>query len=92
MAPAKEGNRTVIQALGTATGSHWGSHHLEVGQGDNPTTWRKAGTPARGQVRDGVLGTLTFQDFGKPGKWSIRVVAQDSKGLSRESRLTLTLQ
>jgi hypothetical protein len=88
----KEGNRVVLQALGTATGSHLGNYHLEVGQGDNPTSWRRAGKLTGGQVQDGVLGTLTFQDFGAPGRWTVRLVAQDSKGLTRESRAAMTLQ
>lgn len=92
LAPAKEGNQTVLQLFGTATGSHWGSARIEVGQGDNPTSWRQAGKPAGGQVKDSLLGTLALQDFGKPGRWTVRVVAEDSRGLSRESRLSLTLQ
>ena len=90
--PAKEGNRVVLQAAGTAMGSHWGSYYLEVGQGDNPTSWRRAGKLAGGQVQDGTLGALAFQDFGATGKWTVRLVAQDAKGLTRESRVGITLQ
>ncbi len=92
VAPAKEGNRTVLQLFGTASGSHWGEYRIEVGQGDNPTRWKPAGKLAGGQVTDGLLGTLASQDFGSAGRWTIRLVAQDKKGLTRESRLTLTLQ
>lgn len=92
VAPAREGGRTVIQVFGTAMGSHWGSYHLEVGQGENPTSWRKAGSVVGGQIRDNLLGTLTQGDFGGTGKWTVHLVAQDRKGLLRESRATLTLQ
>jgi subtilisin family serine protease len=92
LAPAKEGGRTVIQALGTAAGSDWGSYQIEVGEGDNPATWRRAGKLPGGQIKDGVLATLASQDFGKGGKWSVRVVAQERKGATRESRLSVTLQ
>jgi subtilisin family serine protease len=92
VAAVKEGNRVVLQASGTTAGSHWGNYHLEVGQGDNPTSWRRAGNLAGGQVRDGLLGTLAFQDFGAPGRWTVRLVAQDTKGLTRESRVSMTLQ
>jgi subtilisin family serine protease len=90
--PAKEGGRTVLQVFGTAAGSQLGSYHLEVAQGEKPTSWRNAGQVTGGQVRDNVLGTLTQSDFAGGGKWTVRLVAQDKKGLTRESRSTLTLQ
>lgn len=92
LAPAKEAGRTVIQAFGTVGGSHWGNYSLEVAESDNPTQWRKAGKLTGGQAKDAILGTLTSQDFGKPGKWTVRIVAQDGKGQSKESRLGFTLQ
>jgi subtilisin family serine protease len=92
VSPAKEGGRTVLQVFGTAAGSQLGSYHLEVAQGENPTSWRNAGQVTGGQVRDNVLGTLTQSDFAGGGKWTVRLVVQDKKGLTRESRSTLTLQ
>ena len=90
--PIKEGNRVILQASGTATGSHFGSYYIEVGQGDNPTSWRRAGKLTGGQVQDGPLATLAFSDFGAAGRWTLRLVAQDRKGLTRESRVAITLQ
>ena len=92
VAPGREGGRTVVQVFGTIMGSHLGSYHLEVGQGENPTTWRKAGQVAGKPVEDGQIGTLTQADFGSAGKWTIRLVAQDTKGKQRESRGTLTIK
>jgi len=92
ISPAREGGRTVLQLFGTATGSQWGSYRFEVGQGENPTSWRQAGSPTGGQVKDNILGTLTQADFGASGKWTVRLVAQDKKGLTRESRVSMTLQ
>lgn len=92
VAAAREGGRTVLQVFGTAEGSHWGSYHLEVGQGENPTSWKKAGQLTGGQVDDSVLGTLTRGDFGAAGKWAIRLVAEDRRGIVRESRTIFTLQ
>jgi subtilisin family serine protease len=92
VAPAREGGRTVVQAFGTVVGSHFGDYHLEVGQGENPTSWRNAGQVAGGQVKDNLVGTLTQGDFAGGGKWTVRLVAQDKKGMTRESRWLLTLQ
>jgi hypothetical protein len=92
VAAAREGGKTVLQVFGTAKGSHWGSYHLEVGQGENPTSWKKAGQLTGGQVDDSVLGTLTRGDFGAAGKWAIRLVAEDRRGIVRESRTVFTLQ
>jgi hypothetical protein len=92
VAAAREGGRTVLQVFGTAKGSHWGSYHLEVGQGETPTSWKKAGQLTGGQVDDSVLGTLTRGDFGAAGKWAIRLVAEDRRGIVRESRTIFTLQ
>jgi subtilisin family serine protease len=92
VAPAKETGRTIVQVLGTAAGSDWGNYRVEIGQGEDPATWRQAGKLAGGQVKDGLLGTLTQGDFGAGGKWSVRVVAQDKKGRTKESRTSITLQ
>jgi hypothetical protein len=92
VAPARDGGRTVIQAFGTVMGSDLASYRLEVGQGDNPTNWRQAGKLEGGQMKDKLLGTLTQGDFGGGGKWTIRLVATDKKGMTRESRTNLTLQ
>jgi len=92
LAPGRQGNQPVIEAFGTAGGSHFGDYRIEVGEGENPAQWRRGGKPAGGQIKDGRLGILTAQDFGKAGKWSIRIVAQDDKGQRRESRIGFTLQ
>ena len=92
VAPAREGGRTVLQVMGRAQGSHLRSYRIEVGEGEKPTEWRGAGKLVGGQVEDGLLGTLTQSDFGGGGKWSVRLVAQDSKEMVKESRAQLTLQ
>ncbi len=91
-APVKDAGRVVLQVSGTASGSRFAGYHLEIGQGENPASWRRAGKLAAGQVQDGILGTLGFEDFGAPGRWSVRLVAQDSRNFTRESRVSLTLQ
>jgi subtilisin family serine protease len=88
---ARDGGRTVLQVNGRAEGSHWGDSHIEIGEGEKPTSW-KAGQMAGGQVKDGVLATLSRGDFGAAGKWTIRLVAQDRKGMTRESSTIFTLQ
>ncbi|MDP2735965.1 MAG: S8 family serine peptidase, partial [bacterium] len=92
VAPARESGRTVLQVSGTAKGSHLRSYRIEVGEGENPTNWKEAGQLTGGQVDDSVLGTLTRSDFGAGGKWTIRLIAEDRKGIKRESRTVFTLQ
>jgi subtilisin family serine protease len=90
--PAREGGRTVVQVFGTAGGSQFGDYRIEVGQGENPTSWKPAGQAVGGQIKDNLLGTLTQGDFGGSGRWTVRLLAQDKKGLTRESRSSITLQ
>lgn len=92
IAPARDGNRTVIQVFGTVGASQWGDYRVEVGLGENPANWRPVGRLAGGQIKENLLATLTPQDFGGTGSWSVRVVAQDRQGRTRESRQTLNLQ
>ena len=92
IAPAREGNRTIIQVFGTAMGSQWGEYRIEVGQGENPASWRSVGRLTGGQIKDDLLANLTPQDFGGTGRWTVRLVAEDKKGLVRESRQPLNLQ
>ncbi len=92
VAAAREGGRTVIQVFGTVMGSHRPEYRFELGQGENPTDWRRAGQIVGGQIEDGLLGAFAPGDFRGGGKWTVRLVAQDSNGMVRESRTELTLQ
>jgi hypothetical protein len=92
VAAARDGGRTVLQVFGTARGSHLRDFRFEVGEGENPTNWRRAGQATGGQVNDGLLGSFNRGDFGAAGKWSIRLVAEDRRGIARESRTILSLQ
>ncbi|OGQ81007.1 MAG: hypothetical protein A3F90_11780 [Deltaproteobacteria bacterium RIFCSPLOWO2_12_FULL_60_19] len=91
IAAARESGKAVIQVFGTVMGSQLGEYRLEVGQGDNPTSWRGAGRVTGGPIKDNLVGTLTAADFGGTGRWTIRLVTQDQKGLTRESRWAFTL-
>jgi subtilisin family serine protease len=92
IAAARDGGRTVLQVFGTVEGSDWSDSHLEVGQGDNPSEWKQVGQVTGKPVKEGMIGTLTPQDFGSGGRWTIRVVARDRKGFTRESRTSFNLQ
>jgi hypothetical protein len=91
LSPARESGRNVIRVLGTVTGSQLESYEIQLGEGPNPTSWKTLITERR-PVVDNLLGTLPHGAIGGRGRWTVRVVAQDSSKKTRESRATLNVE
>ena len=92
LAAAREDNRAVIQVLGTVAGSDLKSYTIELGQGEAPAQWKTVGAPRVQPVERGLLGTIPTQEITARGLWTVRVVARDGGGASRESRSPLSIK
>ena len=90
--PVREGGRTVLQVLGTVTGSELDGYVVELGQGEKPERWKPIGAPQPAPVPEGVLGAVPASEITAKGLWTVRVVARDKKGNRRESRASLNVQ
>lgn len=91
VAPIKVDGKTAIQVSGTAVGSQLKSYELQLGQGDQPASWKTVLRVESKPVDDAVLGTFPVKEITAKGKWLVRVVAQDGKK-TKEARGTLDVK
>jgi subtilisin family serine protease len=92
LAAAREDNRPVIQVFGTAMGSDLRHYTIELGQGEAPAQWKPVGGPRTQGVEVGLLGTIPIREITARGHWTVRVVARDGGGATRESRSPLSIK
>lgn len=89
--PVKVDGKTAIQVSGTAIGSLLKSYELQLGQGENPSSWKTVAKIEGKSVDESVLGTFPVKEITAKGKWLVRVVAQDGKKI-KEARGTLDVK
>jgi subtilisin family serine protease len=87
----QHGGNPVVRVHGTADANALGSAQLEIGQGDNPTTWTPVGAAKKSAGPDDVLGDIPGTSFKGSQAWQIRVVVTHSNGAKREARFNLKL-
>jgi hypothetical protein len=92
LASAREDNRGVIQVFGTVAGSHLQDYAIELGQGEMPAQWKSIGAPRTQPAERALLGTIPVREITARGHWTVRVVARDSGGVTRESRSPLSIK
>jgi hypothetical protein len=92
LASAREDNRGVIQVFGTVAGSHLQDYAIELGQGEMPAQWKSIGAPRTQPAERALLGTIPIREITARGHWTVRVVARDSGGVTRESRSPLSIK
>jgi subtilisin family serine protease len=84
--------KQAVRVHGTADANALKSARLEIGAGDNPTTWRGIGPARRGAGPDSVLGDIPAGAFKGATEWQIRVVVDHKDGSVREARFKLSLK
>jgi subtilisin family serine protease len=89
--PIREAGRTVVEVLGSVTGSDLAGYRLELGRGETPERWKPIGDLRTTAVPEGRLGVIPVSEITARGEWTVRVVAEDRKGNRRESRGTLNV-
>lgn len=91
MTPRRDGVRTVIQITGTVDGSAPDRYEVQIGQGGEPAAWGTVLTEKGERVDDGVLAAVPLSEITARGQWTIRVLANDPAGKTRESRGVLNV-
>lgn len=92
LAPARRGGQVYIDVFGKAEGSEFTERRLQIGFGEKPEPddWITVQQSTEA-VTAGQLGSIPASRFSKAGVWTVRVLAQDKRKLSRESRARLDL-
>ncbi len=83
--------RPYVRVTGTANADRMDKAWLEIGAGDDPKNWTKAGGEITKPVAAGVLGDIPPQAFGGAKRWTLRVITVHKNGRTRENRFVLNL-
>jgi Subtilase family len=81
----------VVRVHGTADANAFKSARLEIGQGDDPKTWKTVTAVNKESGSDGVLGDIPASAFAGAKVWSIRVMVIHQNDKTREARYKLKL-
>ncbi len=87
----QDGNKILVQVLGTIDADELDSAWIELGEGKQPGSFEKAGKTIEKPVRDGVLTEIDAQELRSSKTWVLRLVGEHENGTRRETRFELTL-
>lgn len=90
--PVQARGQTVVRVSGTAAGNRLASYQVQLGQGESPTGWKTVATEKGKSVEGAVLADIPLKEITARGKWTIRLIVQDSAGKTREARGSLDVQ
>jgi len=80
-----------MRVKGTTDADQFKKAWIEIGAGENPTSWTKAVDKIKKPVRDGVLGDFGIDILRSSPKWVIRLTTEHKNGRVRETRFLLNL-
>ena len=80
-----------LEVDGSANADALAEAHLEIGAGEEPSSFTAVGTPLTKGVTKGILGTVDATAFSGSSVWIIRIVVRHKNGRMREARFRLQL-
>jgi len=90
MGSGSDTNRVIV--TGTANADQMTSAQVEIGKGDNPSTWKKIGDRINKPVTNGRLTTISAGDLQGASVWTVRVVVTHKNRRTLENRFRLTME
>ncbi len=87
----RKGRSQAVRIHGTAHANDFKQARLEIGSGDDPSTWTAVGAVSNSPGPDSVLGDIPASAFNGAKTWQVRVVVTHRNGSVREARYKLTL-
>jgi len=87
----RERGEVMVEVTGTADANDFDRAWIEVGAGENPSTWKKATDELTKPVRGGALGRIPASALQGASQWIIQLVAEHDDGSRRLAWFTLNL-
>ncbi|MFN3231042.1 MAG: S8 family serine peptidase [Alphaproteobacteria bacterium] len=85
------GGKYVMRVKGTTDADAFKRAWIEIGAGENPTSWQKVVDKIKKPVKGGVLGDFGIDVLRSSPKWVIRLITEHENGKRRETRFLLNL-
>ncbi len=87
----QEAGATRVRVLGVADADGFSRAWIEIGQGAEPTSWKKVADKLSEPVRDGTLGAIPAKEFRGSSVWIVRLLVEHEDGTKREAWFTLNI-
>ena len=87
----QKGKAQAVRVHGTADANAFKGAVLEIGAGENPTSWKRVGVVRKSAGPDAVLADIPATSFAGAKTWQIRVIVTHGGGAVREARFKLNL-
>jgi subtilisin family serine protease len=81
----------VVRVIGTATANAFGRAWLELGEGGEPTAWKRVAATIREPVTNGPLRDVPARAFTGAKEWTLRLIVEHADGRRREAWFALNL-
>jgi subtilisin family serine protease len=80
-----------VRIRGTADANELKAARVEIGQGEEPQSWKSIGPAAKSAGPDATLSDIPASAFTGSKVWQIRVIVEHKNGSQREARFKLSL-
>ncbi len=80
-----------LRIVGSANADKLKRAWIEIGESDEPSSWKKISKDIKKRVENGVLDTVDAQHFRGAQSWTLRLTTEHKNGRKREARFVLTL-
>ena len=87
----RKGQAQSVRVFGQAAANNFKSATIEIGAGENPTSWKAVGTAKNSSAAEAALGDIPAAAFAGATVWQVRVVVTHGNGAVREARFKVSL-
>ena len=91
VAVVQEGGKPLLRINGTADADKLSKAWIEIGEGESPGKWKKAGSAIKRPVQSGHVTDLDVNLFRSARVWTLRLICKHKNGKTREARFVLKL-
>ena len=87
----QKGKKAVLRVSGTADAAPFAKAWIELGQGENPGSWKMVGKQLSEGTRDTGLVDIPVDELRGAKTWTLRLIVEAGNGRQREFRFVFKL-
>jgi subtilisin family serine protease len=91
VAVAQQDGKQVVRVFGSADANAFKEARIELGEGDDPKSFKPVGVAKKAAGPDHALGDIPVSALAGAKVWTIRVIVRHNGGAQREARFKLSL-
>jgi len=83
---------TVLNVKGTIDAGQFKRAWLQIGEGENPETWKYVGQKRKYAIHDGVLSVIPLGEFTDSGIWQVVVHVEHRNGTRKSAMYPIRIK